>query len=268
MSIGENLILVDEQTEYNITRNPIDTKGIINDFSLFKFGDKKLKGYLVKSKNDKLIPLEEYEKCCHLVESGLYNNVYYPLEEFNEYYKRDYRILLKRISFMIGAKNVFLSYSDEEEYNKEEKDSYNIEAKAQVPVFKAEANVNTNSKNSSKDYIKTELYDKISMSKKEVSKEKFEEWLKTENINIRAFDEIIGDCINRFLDDGKIDFANINRKDVKIKHNISSRDKRINISAGFEYAPTFITGKFNYDMDRFGSSEIKIAEMVKVKIEF
>lgn len=40
----------------------------------------------MKSKNDKLIPLEEYEKCCNLVESGLYNNVYYPLEEFNEFY--------------------------------------------------------------------------------------------------------------------------------------------------------------------------------------
>lgn len=268
MSIGENLILVDEQTEYNITRNPIDTKDIINDFSLFKFGDEKLKGYLVKSKNDKLIPLEEYKKCCHLVESGLYNNVYYPLEEFNEYYKKDYSILLERISFKIGAKSFFLSYSDEEEYNKEEKDSYNIEAKAQAPVFKAEANVNINSKNSSKDYTKIEHSKKMSMDKKEVSKEKFEAWLKTENINIRAFDEIIGPYIDRYFENGKIDFGNITRKDVKIKHNISSRDKRINISAGFKYAPTFIKGKFNYDMDKFGSSEIKIAEMVKVKIEF
>ena len=268
MSIGENLILVDKQTEYDIIHNPIATKGIINDFSLFKFGDEKLKGYLVKSKNDKLIPLEEYERCCHLVESGLYNNVYYPLEEFNEYYKKDYSILLERISFKIGAKNVFLSYSDEEEYNKEEKDSYNIETKAQAPVFKAEANVNINSKNSSKDYTKIEHSKKMSMDKKEVSKEKFEAWLKTENINIRAFYEIIGPYIDRYFENGKIDFGNITRKDVKIKHNISSRDKRINISAGFKYAPTFIKGKFNYDMDKFGSSEIKIAEMVKVKIEF
>lgn len=268
MSIGENLILVDKQTEYDINHNPIATKNIINDFSLFKFGDEELKGYFVKSKNDKLIPLEEYKKCCHLVESGLYNNVYYPLEEFNEYYKNDYYILLQRISFKIGAKSFSLSYSDEEEYNKEEKYSHNFEANANHPVFKAETNININNKNNSKDYTKIEHHKKITMNKSEVSRENFEAWLKKENINIKAFDNIIAPYIDRYFENGKIDSGDITRKDIKIEHNISSCKKYFKISAGFKYVPTFIQGKFGYDYDKSSSDEKRIAKMFKVKIAF
>ena len=114
MCIVDNLILVDSQTEFNIKRNPIATKEIINNFELCKFGDEKLKGYFVKDKNDKLIPLEEYNKCCYLVDSGIYNNVYYPIDSFNESYERDYKILLKRIATKIGAKSVSIYYNNEE----------------------------------------------------------------------------------------------------------------------------------------------------------
>ena len=36
MCIVDNLILVDSQTEFNIKRNPIATKEIINNFELCK----------------------------------------------------------------------------------------------------------------------------------------------------------------------------------------------------------------------------------------
>lgn len=270
MGIGDNLILVDNQTEFNIKRNPKATKEITNNFELCRFGDEKLKGYFVKDKNDKLIPLEEYDKCCYLVDSGIYNNVYYPLDSFNECYKRDYRILLSKISFKIGAKSFSLSYSDEEEYYKKEKYSHSMEAEVNHPIVKAEANANINNKNSSKEYNKREHNLKMSMDKKEVSKEKFDAWLEKEKINIKAsdFQNIIGFCIDRYFEEGKVDKAEISLKDEKIEHNINSHKQFVKVSAGFEYVPTFIKGKFDFDTEKSNSSKRKIAEKFKVKIEF
>lgn len=268
MGIGDNLILVDNQTEFNIKRKPKATEEITNNFELYRFGDEKLKGYFVKDKNDKLIPLEEYNKCCYLVDSGIYNNVYYPLDSFNECYKRDYYNLLYRISFKIGAKSFSLSYSDEEEYSKKEEYAHNMEAKVNHPIVKAEANANINNKNSSKEYSKTESDINMYMDKNEVSKEKFDAWLEEEKINIRAFDNIIGPYIDRYFEVGRINLGNINRKKVEIKHNINSHEQFVKVSAGFKHAPTFIKGKFNFDTEKSNSSERKIARMFKVKIEF
>ena len=268
MGIGDNLILVDSQTEFNIKHNPIATKETTNNFELFRFGDEKLKGYFVKDKNDKLIPLEEYNKCCYLVDSGIYNNVYYPLDSFNECYKRDYYILLYKISFKIGAKSFSLSYSDEEKYSKKGEYSHTIGAKVNHPIVKVEANANMNNKNSSQEYNKTESDINMSMSKSEVSKEKFNSWLENEKINIRAFDNIIGPYIDRYFDEGKIDEGSITREDIKIEHNINSHKEFVKVSAGFKHAPTFIKGKFNFDTEKSSASKIEIAKKVKVKIEF
>lgn len=268
MSIGDNLILVDGQTEFNIKRNPNATEKITNNFDLCRFGDEKLKGYFVKDKNDKLIPLEEYDKCCYLVDSGIYKNVYYPLDSFNECYKRDYYSLLQRICFKIGAKSFSLSYSDEEEYSKKEEYSHNISAQASHPIVKAEANANINNKNSSKEYNKTEHHLKMDIAKMEISKEEFDKWCDKEKINIKAFDNIIGGYIDRYFDNGRIDSGIINRKDVKIEHNINSHKEFVKVSAGFEHAPTFIKGKFNFDTEKSNASDKKIAKMFKVKIEF
>ena len=267
MGIGDNLILVDSQTEFNIKHNPMATKEIINNFELYRFGNEKLKGYFVKDKNDKLIPLEEYNKCCYLVDSGIYKNVYYPLDSFNECYKRDYHSLLQRICFKIGAKSFSLYYSDEEEYSKKEEYSHNMSAQASHPIVEVEANVNINNKDSSKEYNKTEHHLKMDISKMEVSKDKFDEWCDEEKINIKAFDIIRG-YIDRYYYNGRIDNGNINRKDVKIEHNINSHEQFVKVSAGFKHVPTFIKGKFNFDTEKSSISERKIARMFKVKIEF
>lgn len=270
MGIGDNLILVDNQTEFNIKRNPKATKEITSNFELCRFGDEKLKGYFVKGENDKLIPLEEYDKCCYLVDSRIYNNVYYPLDSFNECYKRDYYSLLYRISFKIGAKSFHISYSDEEEYYKKEEYSHNIDAKVNHSIVEAEANANINNKNSSKEYNKTESDINMSMNKNEVAKEKFDAWLEKEKINIEVsdFKNIIGPYIDRYFDMGKIDEGEISRKDVKIEHNINSHKQFVKVSTGFKHVPTFIKGKFNFDTEKSNSSKKKIAEKFKVKIEF
>lgn len=270
MGIGDNLILVDNQTEFNIKRKPKATEEIINNFELYRFGDEKLKGYFIKDKNDKLIPLEEYNKCCYLVDSGIYNNVYYPLDSFNECYKRDYYNLLYRISFKIGAKSFSLSYSDEEEYYKKEEYSHSMEAEVNHPIVEAEANANINNKNSSKEYNKREHNLKMSMDKKEVSKEEFNSWLEEEKINIKAsdFQSIIGPYIDRYFRFGKIDEGEIANEYGKIEHNINSHKQFLKVSAGFKHVPTFIKGKFNFDTEKSNSSKKKIAEKFKVKIEF
>lgn len=268
MSIGDNLILVDSQTEFNIKHNPMATKEITNNFELCRFGDEKLKGYFVKDKNDKLIQLEEYNKCCYLVDSGIYNNVYYSLDSFNECYKRDYYILLYKISFKIGAKSFSLSYSDEEKYSKKGKYSHTIGAEVNHPIVEVEANANINNKNSSKEYNKTERNEEMYIAKKEVSKENFETWLEEEKINIRAFYNIIGTFIDRYYDVGTIEHGEIINETVKMEHNINSHNEFVKVSAGFKHAPTFIKGKFNFDMEKSSASKIEIAKKVKVKIEF
>lgn len=268
MSIGDNLILVDGQTKFMIDRKPMATKEIKNNFELYIFRDEKLKGYFVKDKNDKLIPLEQYNKCCYLVDSGIYKNVYYPLDSFNECYERDYKILLKRIATKIGAKSVFIYYNNEEKYSKKENNSHNMEAQVNHPIAETEANVNINNKNISREYNKTERNEEMNISKKEVSKENFETWLEEEKINIRAFYNIIGTFIDRYYDIGTIENGKIIDETVKLEHNINSHKEFVKVSAGFKHVPIFIKGKFNFDMEKSSASKIEIAKKVKVKIEF
>lgn len=268
MDIDDNLILVDSQTKFNIERNPIKTKDIVKNFSLYRFGDENLKGYFVKNiNNGKLTPLEEYKECGYLVDSGIYNNVYYPLESFNELYKKDYNNVLSRICFKIGAKSFSLSYSDEKEYSEEEKYSHSANAEMKAPIVKADASANIKDKNGLKQYNKNERNVEISMNKMELSKERFKNWIEKENINIKAFD-IIEPYIERYFDNGKIDLGNFEKKDIEISHNINTHEKRKTISAGFKSIPANIKGKFDYDYEKLGSSEVKIARMFKIRVEF
>lgn len=125
-----------------------------------------------------------------------------------------------------------------------------------------------NNKNSSKEYNKTERNEEMYIAKKEVSKENFKAWLEEEKINIRAFYNIIGTFIDRYYDIGTIEHGEIINETVKMEHNINSHKEFVKVSAGFKHAPTFIKGKFNFDMEKSSASKIEIAKKVKVKIEF
>ncbi|WP_020006075.1 hypothetical protein [Brachyspira innocens] len=265
----EQILLLDEQTKFDIRKKPKATYDMTNGFSIYEFGDTNLKNSFVVTETNKKIQLNEYDKCGYLIASSIYNNVYYPIEVYDKCYKKDFRNLLNRIVYRIGAQDFFMSYSDDTNYNEEDSREYIGGFKVSHPAVKADANVNINSISSKESDIKHMVNLEINMSKQEVSREQFYDWVDKESINLKVYDSIgLAAFLDRFDDFGKIDHGILSYKDVSIEHIGIAHNKSMKISGGFNYAPSFIKGKFDFENINKFSSNTKIAEKFKVYIKF
>lgn len=265
----ERILLLDEQSKFNIERKPKTTYNIINDFTIYELGDTKLKNLFIVTESNRKIELNKYDRCCYLIASSIYNNVYYPMESYNECYKRDFKNLLHRIVYKIGAQDFFMSYSDDLNYSEEDSREYVGGFKGTRPDLKATVDVNVDNVVSNQSDTKHTANLEISMSKNEVSREQFYDWVDKESINLKVYDSIgLAAFLDRFYDFGKIDHGILSYKDVSIEHIWIAHDRSIKISGGFEYVPSFIKGKFDFENINKFSSNTKIAEKFKVYIKF
>lgn len=265
----EQILLLDEQTKFDIITKPKATYDMTDGFAIYEFGDSNLKNSFVITETNKKIQLDKYGKCGYLIASSIYDNVYYPMEVYDKCYKKDFRNLLNRIVYKIGAQDFFMSYSDDTNYNEEDSREYIGGFKADHPVAKADANVNINNVFSKEYDIKHMVNLEINMSKNEVSREQFYDWVDKESINLKIYDSIgLAAFLDRFDDFGKIDHGILSYKDVGIEHIEIAHNKSKKISGGFSYVPSFIKSKFDFENINKFSSNTKIAEKFKVYIKF
>ena len=174
----DGILLLDGQTKYNIDHNPNKTREIVNGFSIHNFGDDVLKGLKLKLDAQEPIDLFKYrnDKAVYLVNSKIYNNVYYTIESFNTNYKKDFRNLIIRIARKMGAKLITVVFSDEEDYNSSNK--YNVDAG--VNIADLPINLETNIKGDSSEYKNVKRHSKYTIIDNDaegVSKEDFQKFL-------------------------------------------------------------------------------------------
>ncbi|ASJ20188.1 hypothetical protein BHAMNSH16_00375 [Brachyspira hampsonii] len=263
----DGILLLDGQTKYNIDHNPNKTREIINGFSMYNFGDDILKGLKLKLDAKEPMDLFQYrnDKAVYLVNSKIYNNVYYTIESFNTNYKKDFRNLIIRIARKMGAKLITVVFSDEEDYNSSNK--YNVDAG--VNIADLPINLETNIKGDSSEYKNLKRHSKYTIIDNDaegVSKEDFQKFLVEENINKHALDFLESD-IENYLYKGKAS-GTIKFTDVSLGHSIKTFNRYKSLIAGINNLPNFIKLSFDIEVNTSGKYELKWADKFKVDIEF
>ena len=208
----DNILLVSEQTKYDIEHKPNKTKKITENFSIYSFYDKELSKFKLKIPNMPPISLEKYDKkSIYLIPSQIYNDVYYPLEDFEKCYRTDLKNAVISSAIKMGAKYIELVFSDEKDYELSNK----IEAGVTADISAKDSETNTGiSSGAGIDYKKENFkgnYHKYSFGSKliikdplRISKEEFASFLETENINICGLEEFFQKPIEAYKEYGII----------------------------------------------------------------
>lgn len=187
--MDKNILLLKDIDKYAIDYNPRGAENIKRGFKLYEFGNEDLKGCILRV-DSKDIPLDEYkDNSLYIVESELYNNVYYPIDKYNEYYETDFKNLIRDITWNMGAIKIKI-YSKREEINID-KEENNIKAKVKVnsKIVDSELEHNKSSMSEVDKNIEQELEierEKEKAEKTKMTKEEFSNWIGKEGINEKA----------------------------------------------------------------------------------
>ena len=263
----DKLLIVDEQTKFSMERNPDKTAAIKGHFQVCELGSEELKNICVKTLFDKPYPL--LNKKGYFVESKIYENIFYPLESFNECYEKDLSSLIAQIAFNMGAKSVsIISYTEETKMS-ENSQSFKANIDANILGYGGNAGINREKNENADSKIKKSYkYDANINGKSCLSKEELKKWFEDEKINLYAVN-FMQPHINRFLIDGYLS-ADLNKEEFSLEYSKSVHEEYTNIKAAFDgnVVPNYIKVGLSIDFNKNGSLEREWAKYFNVHIEF
>lgn len=272
----DKILLLTEEDMYDIEHNKNRyVEKIKKGFELFEIGDKELKGTVLKINSiDK--PLEEVKDTCYLVKSELYNNnVYYPIDKYDECYESDFYKIISSIAFNMGASYIKI-YAKNEESNinrkeREAKVEDKIDAKLKKPDIEANTGINVEYKNSSNysvDKSEKIMYEDRNQNTK-MTKEEFSKWIEKENIKEEAL-TFLKNRIEHFKKTGEA-VGEWNLKWEKSEYSKSVYETYKEIKSGISFLPSellFIKESFSAIFRRVEDNEKKLVKEFCIHIEF
>ncbi|KLI38472.1 hypothetical protein SZ51_06965 [Brachyspira hyodysenteriae] len=263
----DKLLIVDEQTKFSMERNPVKTSAVKGHFQVCELGSEELKNIYVKTLFDKPYPL--INKKGYFVESKLYENVFYPLESFNECYERDLSSIITQIAFYMGAQSVSIISDTKETKVSENSKSFKANIDANILGYEGNANFNRKKNESADSKIKKSFKFNANIKGKScLSKEDFKKWIEDEKINLYAVN-FMQAHINSFLIDGYLE-ANLDKEEFSLEYSKNVHEEYTSIKAAFDanIVPDYIKVGLNIDFNKNGISERKWAKYFNVHIEF
>ena len=267
MSDKDKLLIVDEQTKFSMERNPVKTSAVKGHFQVYELGSEELKNIYVKTLHDKPYPL--IDKKGYFVESKLYENVFYPLESFNQCYEKDLSSIITQIAFKMGAQSVSITSDTKEIKLSENSNSFNANINADILGYGGNAGVNHRKNDSADSKIKKSYkYDANIKGKSCLSKEDFKKWIEDEKINLYEIN-FIQPYIDRFLIDGHLE-GGFNQEEVSLEYSKNVHEEYTSIKAAFDGSavPNYIKVGLGIDFNKNGASERKWAKYFNIHIEF
>ena len=272
------ILLVSEQTKYDIEHKPNKTKKITEHFSLYSFYNKELSKYKLKIPNMSPISLEKYDKkSIYLIPSRIYNDVYYPLEDFEKCYRTDLKNAVISSAIKMGAKYIELVFSDEKDYELSNK----IEAGVTADISAKDSETNTGiSSGAGIDYKKENFkgnYHKYSFGSKliikdplRISKEEFALFLEAENINIYGLEEFLQQPIETYKKYGTIMDIEYNERTLDNVEKLCKNCFKIysDIKTEILNIEDFISSSFGFNMESIEEEKSKWDYKFRVSIKF
>ncbi|MEI0485140.1 hypothetical protein [Brachyspira intermedia] len=263
----DKLLIVDGQTKFSMERNPVKTSAVKGHFQLCELGSEELKNIYVKTLHDKPYPL--IDKKGYFVESKLYENVFYPLESFNECYEKDLSSIITQIAFNMGAQSVSIVSDTKETIVTENSESFNANINANISGYGGSADVNHGKNNNADSKMKKSYkYDANIEGKFCLSKENFNKWIEDKKINLYAVN-FMQPYINRFLNDVHLK-GELNQEEFSLEYSKNVHEEYTSIKAAFDGSavPNYIKVGLGIDFNKNGTSERKWAKYFNVHIVF
>ncbi len=274
----DNILLVSEQIKYDIEHKPNKTKKITENFSIYSFYDKELSKFKLKIPNMPPISLEKYDKkSIYLIPSQIYNDVYYPLEDFEKCYRTDLKNAVISSAIKMGAKYIELVFSDEKDYELSNK----IEAGVTADISAKDSETNTGiSSGAGIDYKKENFkgnYHKYSFGSKliikdplRISKEEFASFLEAENINICGLEEFFQKPIEAYKEYGIIMDIEYNEEILENVKKACTNCFKIysKIKTEFLSIEDFISSSFGFNIESIEEEKSKWDYKFIVSIKF
>lgn len=268
----DKILLLTDELMYDIEHNDNEyIKKVKQDFELCETGDKKLKGAILRiNKIDK--PLEKFKNTCYLVKSELYNNVYYPIDKYDECYEADFKNLIKDIAWNMGATKIKI-YSKREEININKREN-NIKVKANANFkikVESELEHNRNSMSELDKNIEQEWEierEKEKSKKTKMTKEEFSKWIEKEGINEKT--SVFKNHIEEFKKFGEVHgLLKLNEEKSELSKNVYQT--YTGIKAGINCLPNklnFIRSSLSVSYNSHEDNERKLIKKFSGYIEF
>lgn len=276
MKDSEILIVADSQVKFDIENEYSERKKIFGDLEIYTPDEdaEKLNKYYIKELHKEPINLtSSNHKFLYLVESKLFNNVYYPIDTYYECYENDFKYLLIHLSKNIGAKYIEIIIQEEkiniEELKKKMSSKFSFIAGKLKVGGEANGSIISKLKHTEKKEVsyKENIKEVHSLSKEDLKK-----MIEDENINMYALMQIKQN-IDEYILYGKIS-TNIEIKEFKLDHVVSSLERYIDIAVKVNGAhiPKFLNNVLNSSMNlQFNSNssrEIKYSKSLNININF
>lgn len=199
------ILVLDEETKELYEINPLKSEPITKGYEMILADDERFRDYSVKKENKVICPIQNLNENLYLVHSGIRNNLYFPLKDFQILYRDELRTILIDISKRMGIKKYEFEYFEKKINVEECKEAANVEAGGEYKTVDAVAEY---SKEVSQ-YTKAEGYDEKFIKNKfpnsvAVSKEELQKFIDKEQINLEALPPEFASEVKYYLEYGKV----------------------------------------------------------------
>lgn len=198
------ILVLDEETKELYEINPLKSEPLTKEYEIILRDDSEFGDYLVK-RDSNLIPIKNLpeDENLYLVYSGIRNNLFFPLKNFQELYRDELRTILSDISKRMGIKKYEFEYFEKEINIEECKEAANVEAGGEYKTVDAaaeyskEVSQDTKAEGYDKKFIKGEFPNSVAISKEELQK-----FIDEKQINLSALPPEFASEVKYYLDYG------------------------------------------------------------------
>lgn len=259
----DRIMLVDGQKKFNLEHNPSLEK-LFSDFEICT--TKELRGNEIVKKNSHEYQLD---KNGLYALSPLYENLYYPLRQYNEMYQQDLQDLIRKISFYMGAKRVNFFRTEQYCYIVQQ----DFMAKLQADISKGVQLLNLSAEyqheNKGEERSSLEIASEQDGNGEVLySKEELMDWIKREKIVIRGIPSFFRLHVETYLDKGKLNVNNIAQSERSEENIRNNAQLSCAISLALPCLPKFISANLDATFNASSSSEYSYLSKIRYEIEF
>ncbi|MDA3046634.1 hypothetical protein OFO10_05630 [Campylobacter sp. VBCF_06 NA8] len=199
------ILVLDDMTKEKYSISPKRSEPLTKGYEMILAEDERFRDYFVKKENKVICPIQNLNENLYLVHSGIRNNLYFPLKDFQILYRDELRTILSDISKRMGIKRYEFEYFEQEINLEKFRKDLNIGAGGEYKAIKASAKFSKEVSRSKEakayegKFIKGEFPNSVAVSKEELQK-----FIDKEQINLSALPPEFASEVKYYLDYGVI----------------------------------------------------------------
>ena len=212
----QEILVLDYDTRTLYKKNPKDTEPLTQGYEIILKDDSEFGDYLVKRKSNQ-IPIKKLpeNENLYLVHSELRNNLFFPLKDFQELYREEFKGIMIDISKRIGAKRYKFEFFEKEIDMETRRDKKNGNINGNYEDIEAEIGILKEKEEGKKAKQKKGIYSESDLSPNPIPKEELQKFIDEEEINLNALPTEFLRVVKEYLKYERVTEKNPKRKDTR-----------------------------------------------------